>query len=217
MYFPSFTSSPICLSLPSSINASRYVERTKFLERVDHRQFELEKAVRLTNMKQWLLIVFLFLYLGLCLSESMSVNYIQLTLNSLKLQSLKWWSLVNWLNGLIAFYCTFPLAQHLESDKYRKQDNNRKHENCASWVLYIFRSGKPWKFKWFILNLKKKFPTLLPPRYFSKIKNDVRFTLLKIQMQPVDLMFDAMPGNQLQPSKKRFGSASSPGVLLGWS
>lgn len=29
-----------------------YVERTKFLERVDHRQFELEKAVRIINMKQ---------------------------------------------------------------------------------------------------------------------------------------------------------------------
>nr|XP_046250442.1 craniofacial development protein 1 [Scatophagus argus] len=29
-----------------------YVERKKFLERVDHRQFELEKAVRLSNMKQ---------------------------------------------------------------------------------------------------------------------------------------------------------------------
>lgn len=31
----------------------RYVERKNFLERVDHRQFELEKAVRLSNMKQW--------------------------------------------------------------------------------------------------------------------------------------------------------------------
>ncbi|XP_044049643.1 craniofacial development protein 1 isoform X3 [Siniperca chuatsi] len=30
----------------------RYVERKNFLERVDHRQFELEKAVRLSNMKQ---------------------------------------------------------------------------------------------------------------------------------------------------------------------
>ncbi|XP_051239288.1 craniofacial development protein 1 isoform X2 [Dicentrarchus labrax] len=29
-----------------------YVERKNFLERVDHRQFELEKAVRLNNMKQ---------------------------------------------------------------------------------------------------------------------------------------------------------------------
>ncbi|KAK5606991.1 hypothetical protein CRENBAI_011371 [Crenichthys baileyi] len=29
-----------------------YVERKNFLERVDHRQFELEKAVRLSNMKQ---------------------------------------------------------------------------------------------------------------------------------------------------------------------
>lgn len=29
-----------------------YVERKKFLDRVDHRQFELEKAVRLSNMKQ---------------------------------------------------------------------------------------------------------------------------------------------------------------------
>lgn len=30
----------------------RYVERKNFLERVDHRQFELEKAVRLSNMKR---------------------------------------------------------------------------------------------------------------------------------------------------------------------
>lgn len=29
-----------------------YVERKNFLERVDHRQFELEKAVRMSNMKQ---------------------------------------------------------------------------------------------------------------------------------------------------------------------
>eukprot|EP00066_Takifugu_rubripes_P030579 XP_011619845.1 PREDICTED: craniofacial development protein 1-like [Takifugu rubripes] len=29
-----------------------YVERKNFLERVDHRQFELEKAVRLSNMKR---------------------------------------------------------------------------------------------------------------------------------------------------------------------
>ncbi|XP_045893660.1 craniofacial development protein 1 [Micropterus dolomieu] len=29
-----------------------YVERKNFLERVDHRQFEIEKAVRLSNMKQ---------------------------------------------------------------------------------------------------------------------------------------------------------------------
>ncbi|KAM3850034.1 craniofacial development protein 1, partial [Diretmus argenteus] len=29
-----------------------YVERKNFLERVDHRQFELEKAVRLNNMKR---------------------------------------------------------------------------------------------------------------------------------------------------------------------
>lgn len=29
-----------------------YVERKNFLDRVDHRQFELEKAVRLNNMKR---------------------------------------------------------------------------------------------------------------------------------------------------------------------
>ncbi|KTG03690.1 hypothetical protein cypCar_00030239, partial [Cyprinus carpio] len=29
-----------------------YVERKNFLERVDHRQFELEKSVRLSNMKR---------------------------------------------------------------------------------------------------------------------------------------------------------------------
>lgn len=38
--------------LSSCLSAFRYVERKNFLERVDHRQFELEKAVRLSNMKR---------------------------------------------------------------------------------------------------------------------------------------------------------------------
>lgn len=37
---------------PLSLSLCRYVERKNFLERVDHRQFELEKAVRLSNMKR---------------------------------------------------------------------------------------------------------------------------------------------------------------------
>lgn len=37
----------------SALCVCRYVERKNFLERVDHRQFELEKSVRLNNMKRW--------------------------------------------------------------------------------------------------------------------------------------------------------------------
>lgn len=40
------------VDLMSSHCLCRYVERKNFLERVDHRQFELEKAVRLSNMKR---------------------------------------------------------------------------------------------------------------------------------------------------------------------
>lgn len=36
----------------SALCVCRYVERKNFLERVDHRQFELEKSVRLNNMKR---------------------------------------------------------------------------------------------------------------------------------------------------------------------
>lgn len=37
----------------SALCVCRYVERKNFLERVDQRQFELEKSVRLSNMKRW--------------------------------------------------------------------------------------------------------------------------------------------------------------------
>lgn len=46
------TSSDIDLMFYFCVCVFRYVERKNFLERVDHRQFELEKAVRLSNMKQ---------------------------------------------------------------------------------------------------------------------------------------------------------------------
>lgn len=36
----------LCLSLPR-----RYIERKAFLERVDHRQFEIEHDIRLSRMK----------------------------------------------------------------------------------------------------------------------------------------------------------------------
>lgn len=85
------------------MNVSRYVERTKFLERVDHRQFELEKAVRLTNMKQWLLLTVFF---SVFISASLPLwKYVcKLYSPSLKLLSLKWSSLVSWPVVLIMFY-----------------------------------------------------------------------------------------------------------------
>lgn len=52
MCFISFTTIS-SQSLLSAACVCRYVERKNFLERVDLRQFELEKSVRLNNMKRW--------------------------------------------------------------------------------------------------------------------------------------------------------------------
>jgi len=47
------SSTIISVSTVSALCVCRYVERKHFLERVDHRQFELEKSVRMNNMKRW--------------------------------------------------------------------------------------------------------------------------------------------------------------------
>jgi len=42
----------VCVCVCVCVCVFRYVERKNFLERVDHRQFEREKAVRQSNTKQ---------------------------------------------------------------------------------------------------------------------------------------------------------------------
>ena len=37
----------------ASLFSSRYIERKAFLDRVDHRQFEIERDLRLSKMKPW--------------------------------------------------------------------------------------------------------------------------------------------------------------------